>query len=115
MVADSSKTFMLSSLSCLEQQHSHLHTTAFFNNRRYPAQRAYDYASLSAVQDALGSVTTLTIIAWTITPRTVTARVKLASHQLPLWGNFNSLDLEEGSGDTFNKTLFTVSEDRYMY
>lgn len=105
-VENSSDT-ILSSLSCLENPHGNLHVTTFFNKRGQP-QRAYNYASSSVVQDALGSVATLMVIACTVTPRTLTARVKLNSQQLALWGNFNSLDFEEGR-DNFNTTLLTES------
>jgi len=105
-VENSSDT-ILSSLSCLENPHGNLHVTTFFNKRGQP-QRAYNYASSSVVQDALGSVATLMVIACTVTPRTLTARVKLNSQQLALWANFNSLDFEEGR-DNFNTTLLTVS------
>ena len=83
------------SLSCLENQLSRLHVTAFFNRKGH-AQETSDYVSFSAVQAALGSMTTLMIIAWTITPRVVTARVKLTPQQLKLWANLDSLDFKEG-------------------
>lgn len=85
----------LLSLFCLENQLNHLHVTSFYNKRGL-AQQSSDYISLPAVQEALGSVTTLTVIAWTITPRAVTARVKLNPLQLKLWGNLDSGVLGEG-------------------
>ena len=98
---------ILSSLSCLEHLCTHLHITTFFHKRGQAQKTAHEYAS--AVQDSLGSVSTLIIVAWTITPRTVTARVKLNSQQLTLWHHFNSLDFEQVSGH-LNTTLFTVSD-----
>lgn len=95
------------SLSCLENQLSRLHVTAFFN-RKGQAQETSDYVSSSAVHAALGSMTTLTIIAWTITPRVVTARVKLTPQQLKLWANLDSSDFKEGR-DNFNGTHLSES------
>jgi len=93
------------SLSCLENQQSRLHVTTFFNRKGH-AQEAMDYVSSSAVQAALGSVTTLLIIAWTITPRAVTARVKLTPQQLKLWANLDSSDFEER--ENFNEMHLNV-------
>lgn len=95
------------SLSRLENQLSHLHVTAFFNGRGQ-AQKTNDYVSSSAVQAALGTVTTLSVIAWTITPRIVTARVKLTPQQLKLWANLDSWDFKEGR-DNFSGTHLVVS------
>lgn len=100
------------SLSCLENQLSRLHVTAFFN-RKGQAQETSDYVSSSAVHAALGSMTTLTIIAWTITPRVVTARVKLTPQQLKLWANLDSSDFKEGR-DNFNGTHLSVSHYDYL-
>ncbi|KAL9985121.1 hypothetical protein ACROYT_G007488 [Oculina patagonica] len=99
-----SSDISVTSLSCLEKQLDHLHVTAFFN-RRGQAQRTSDYVSSSAVQEALGSATTLSIIAWTISPKAVTARVKLNPQQLKLWGNLDSGDLKEGCGNFSGKCL----------
>ena len=85
------------SLSCLDSDSNQLrrfHVTTFFNRKGH-AQETSDYVSSSAVQAALGSVTTLSIIAWTITPRVVTARVKLTPQQLKLWANLDSSDFIE--------------------
>ena len=95
------------SLSCLENQPSHLHVTAFFN-RKGQVQTTNDYVSSSAVQAALGSMTSLLIIAWTITPRVVTARVKLTPQQLKLWANLDSLDFKEVR-ENFSGTHLVVS------
>ncbi|XP_068711071.1 2',3'-cyclic-nucleotide 3'-phosphodiesterase-like isoform X1 [Montipora foliosa] len=91
----SSDTILLP-LSCLEHIQDKLHVTSFYN-KRGEALQAHNYVSSPALQDALGSVTTLMIIAWTITPRTVTARVKLDSKQIELWNNHDSFAFEEGS------------------
>ncbi len=107
-----SRDISLTSLSCLEKQLDHLHITTFFN-RRGQAQRTSDYVSSSAVQEALGSATTLSIIAWTISPRAVTARVKLNPQQLKLWGNLDSADLKEGCGN-FGGTSLTVSHHSHL-
>lgn len=64
------------------------------------------------VEDALGSVATLSVVAWTITPRTVTARVKLTSQQIRLWGGMlSSMDSTgQGSGDGNTVLILNVSE-----
>lgn len=94
----------LSALSCLECPNNSLHVTATFLGKR-ASSRAYDYVSSFAFQDALGSVNTLTVIAWTITPRTVSARVKLNLQQSSLWDNVDSCHEEEGSSDFNTYTL----------
>ena len=94
----------LAALSCLECPNNSLHMTAAFLRKR-ASPRAYDYVSSSAFQDAFGSVSTMTVIAWTITPRTVTARVKLNLHQSSLWDNIDSCYEEEGSSDFNTYTL----------
>lgn len=94
----------LSALSCLECPNNSLHVTAAFLGKR-ASSRAYDYVSSFAFQDALGSVNTLTVIAWTITPRTVSARVKLNLQQSSLWDNVDSCHEEEGSSDFNTCTL----------
>ena len=106
MMPDASDISMLLP-SCLENQLNDLHVTAFFNGRGQ-AQRTSDYVLSTAFQEALGSATTLSIIAWTITPRTVTARVKLNPQQLKLWGHLDSRDLKEGCG-IYSGTHLTVS------
>lgn len=64
------------------------------------------------VEHALGSVATLSVVAWTITPRTVTARVKLTSQQIRLWGGMlSSMDSTgQGSGDGNTVLILNVSE-----
>lgn len=64
------------------------------------------------VEDALGSVATLSVVAWTITPRTLTARVKLTSQQLNLWGGMlSSVDSTgQGSGDSNTVLSLNVSD-----
>lgn len=101
------------SLSCLENQPSHLHVTAFFT-RKGQEQTTNDYVSSSAVQAALGSITSLLIIAWTITPKVVTARVKLTPQQLKLWANLDSSDFKEGR-ENFSGTHLVVSHFMLLY
>ena len=101
------------SLSCLENQPSHLHVTAFFN-RKGQEQTTNDYVSSSAVQAALGSITSLLIIAWTITPKVVTARVKLTPQQLKLWANLDSSAFKEGR-ENFSGTHLVVSHFMSLY
>lgn len=64
------------------------------------------------VEDALGSVATLSVVAWTITRRTLTARVKLTSQQLNLWGGMlSSVDSTgQGSGDSNTVLSLNVSD-----
>ena len=107
-MTDSSDIGMFS-LSCPEYQLDHLHVTAFFN-RKGQAQRTDDYVLSSEVQEAVGSMTTLSIIAWTITPRAVTARVKLNPQQLKLWANLDSGDFQDGCGN-FSETCASQSSD----
>ena len=100
----------LPSLSCLEHLRSHnLHITTFFY-KRGQTQKAREYACM--VEDAFGSVATLSIVAWTITPRTVAARVKLTSQQIRLWGGrLSSMDSAgQGGGDGNTVLILNVSE-----
>ena len=97
------------SLSCLEKQPYRLHITSYFD-QGISGHKSSDYVSLSAVQEALGSVTTLTVIAWTITPRALTARVKLSPSQLKLWRNLDSGALGE-EGHNFR---FKVNEYEFV-
>lgn len=93
------------SLSCLEKQPYRLHITSF--DQGIFGHKSSDYVSLSAVQEALGSVTTLTVIAWTITPRALTARVKLSPSQLKLWRNLDSgASGEEGHNFRFKVNAY---------
>ena len=97
-------------MPCLEHPRSHnLHLTTFFY-KRGQTQRAREYVCM--VEDALGSVATLSVVAWTITPRTVTARVKLTSQQLNLWGGMlSSMDSAgQGSGDSNTVLSLNVSD-----
>ena len=94
------------SLSCLEKQPYRLHITSYFD-QGISGHKSSDYVSLSAVQEALGSVTTLTVIAWTITPRALTARVKLSPLQLKLWRNLDSgTSGEEGHNFRFKVNAY---------
>ena len=79
-----------------------------FYNKRGEALQAHNYVSSPALQDALGSVTTLKIIAWTITPRTITARVKLDSKQIELWNNHHSFAFEEVSAGPKTGFIFVT-------
>lgn len=98
------------SLSCLEKQPYRLHITSYFDQGIF-GHKSSDYVSLSAVQEALGSVTTLTVIAWTITPRALTARVKLSPSQLKLWRNLDSgASGEEGHNFRFKEAAACVSD-----
>lgn len=98
------------SMPCLEKQPNRLHVTSFFDQGVF-GHKSSDYASLPAVQEALGSVTTLTVIAWTITPRAVTARVKLNQSQLKLWGKSDSVTSgEAGRHFRINEATACVSE-----
>lgn len=97
-------------MPCLEKQPNRLHVTSFFDQGVF-GHKSSDYASLPAVQEALGSVTTLTVIAWTITPRAVTARVKLNQSQLKLWGKSDSVTSgEAGCHFRINEATACVSE-----
>ena len=95
---------ILSTLPCLEYIQDKLHVTAFYNKREQ-ANEAHEYVSSSAVRDALGSVGRMVIIAWTITPRTITARVKLNSQQIELYDHQDYLSQEELSVSCVNKSL----------
>lgn len=90
---------ILSTLPCLEYIQDKLHVTAFYNKREQ-ANEAHEYVSSSAVRDALGSVGRMVIIAWTITPRTITARVKLNSQQIELYDHQDYLSHEELSASS---------------
>lgn len=97
------------SLSCLEKEPYRLHITSYFDQGIF-GHKSSDYVSLSAVQEALGSVTTLTVIAWTITPRALTARVKLSPSQLKLWRNLDS----GASGEKGHNFRFKVNAYEFV-
>ena len=65
------------------------------------------------VEDAFGSVATLSVVAWTITPRTVTARVKLTSQQLNLWGGMLSSMDSAGQGSDDSNTVLSLNVSDY--
>ena len=63
------------------------------------------YSTRPDVLQALGSVTTLTIVGFVITPRTFGARVKLTPQQLTLWGNSDSPHTPKAIDTMFRKEV----------